>query len=150
MQFWVGAQPVSVFAEAISGGNDEIVNADSVFVTLKFADGSNGCIAYLAEGDKTQPKERVEIFGEGKAFVIDDFRSAVLYKNGRKEKMKLRTQDKGQAEEVRTVCKVVMEGSLAPIPLEELAATSRATFRINDSLRSGQPVKVMSDLLINE
>jgi predicted dehydrogenase/threonine dehydrogenase-like Zn-dependent dehydrogenase len=145
MQFWIGAQPVSVFAEAISGGNDEIVNADSVFVTLKFADGSNGCIAYLAEGDKTQPKERVEIFGGGKAFVIDDFRSAVLYKNGRQEKMKLRTQDKGQAEDVRAVCKVVMEGSLAPIPLKELAATARATFRINDSLRSGQPVKVMSD-----
>jgi polar amino acid transport system substrate-binding protein len=142
LQFWIGAQPVTVFAEAISGGNDEAVNADSVFITLKFADGSNGCIAYLAEGNKTLPKERIEIFGQGKAFVIDDFRNAVLYKNGREEKIKLRTQDKGQAEEVRAVCNMILEDSAAPIALEELAVATRATFRINDSLRRGQPVKI--------
>ena len=42
-----------------------------MFITLRFADGSNGAIAYLSEGDKSLPKERVEIFGSGKIFVID-------------------------------------------------------------------------------
>ncbi|MGH9960631.1 MAG: Gfo/Idh/MocA family protein, partial [Pyrinomonadaceae bacterium] len=142
LQYWAEAPPVSVFAEAIAGGNQEIVNDDSVLITMRFADGSNGCIAYLAEGDKTLPKERVEIFGDGKVFVLDDFRNALLYRNGREEKLKLRKQDKGQAEEVKVVCKMVLEGGPAPIPMSELASTTRATFRILDSLRSGQPQKV--------
>ena len=145
LQYWTEAPPVSVFAEAIAGSNPEIVSDDSVFITVRFADGSNGCIAYLAEGDKTLLKERVEIFGEGKVFVLDDFRNAQLYKNGREEILKLRSQDKGQAEEAKAVCKMVLQGGPSPIALEELAATTRATFRIKDSLRSGQPQKVTSD-----
>ncbi len=142
MQYWTEAPPVSVFAESIAGNNPEIKNADSVFITLRFADGSNGCVAYLAEGDRTLAKERVEIFGDGKVFVLDDFRGASLYRNGREEKLKLRSQDKGQPQCVQTVCRVVREGEPQPITLEELAATTRATFRIRDSLRTGELVKL--------
>ncbi len=145
LQYWTEAPPVSVFAETMASGDQEIVNDDSVLITVRFADGSNGCIAYVAEGDKALPKERVEIFGEGKVFVLDDFRNAQLFRNGREEKLKLRKQDKGQAEEVRAMCKMVLDSGPAPIPLAELAATTRATFRILDSLRSGQPQKVIGD-----
>ena len=138
MQYLVGAPPISVFAEAVSGNNVAAVNHDSVFITLRFADGSNGAIAYLAEGDAALGKERVEIFGEQKTFVLDDYRRASLYHKGKEEQFVLRSQDKGQAAEVKAVCAMVLEGGASPIPLEELAATSRATFRIVDSLRSGQ------------
>jgi polar amino acid transport system substrate-binding protein len=87
----------------------------------------------------------VEIFGEGKTFVIDDFRQATAYRKGREEKIALRAQDKGQGEVARAVCTVVLEGSPAPIPLNELASTTRATFRALDSLRSGKRIQVMSD-----
>jgi predicted dehydrogenase/threonine dehydrogenase-like Zn-dependent dehydrogenase len=143
MQFWTGALPVSVFAEAVATNNHEIVEPDSVFITLRFADGSNGCIAYVAEGDNATAKERIEIFGEGKTFVLDDFRRATFYKNGKESRKDLKTQDKGQAELVRIVCAMVRDGAPAPISLEELAATTRATFRIVDSLRTGQPAKVL-------
>jgi polar amino acid transport system substrate-binding protein len=145
MQFLTGAAPKSVFAESVAGGLGDIVPEDSVFITLQFKDGSNGVIAYLAEGDSSLPKEHIEIFGEGKTFVIDDFRSAKLYAEGREKKETLRQQDKGQAEETRAACAVVAEGKPIPITLEELEATTRATFRILDSLRTGQRIKVMSD-----
>lgn len=138
MHFLTGAPPITVFAESISGRSHQIVDEDSIMITLRFADGSNGVIAYLAEGDKSLAKERVECFGDGKSFVLDDFRSATSYKNGREHKTKLRQQDKGQAEEVRRALAVVLEGSPAPITLAELAATTRATFRIKDSLLSGE------------
>jgi predicted dehydrogenase/threonine dehydrogenase-like Zn-dependent dehydrogenase len=138
LQYLVGAPPISVFAEAVSGNNLAAVNHDSVFITLRFADGSNGAIAYLAEGDAALGKERVEIFGEQKTFVLDDYRRASLYHKGKEEQFILRSQDKGQADEVKAVCAMVLEGRASPIPLDELAATSRATFRIVDSLRSGQ------------
>ncbi len=140
MQYWTEAPPVSVFAESIGASNHEIVNEDSVFITVRFADGSNGCIAYLAEGEKTLPKERVEMFSEGRVFVLDDFRSAQFYKNGREERLKLRSQDKGQAQCVQAVCAVIREGRPAPIDLAELAATTRTTFRILESLRTGARV----------
>ena len=136
MQFLTGAAPVSVFAEPVSAKSPKIVDADSVFITLRFADGSNGSIAYLSEGDKALPKERVEIFGGGRTFVLDDFKRGVGYASEREKQIDLKTQDKGQQEQVRQICACLREGGPAPITLDELAATTRATFRILDSLRS--------------
>lgn len=143
MQFLISAPPVSVFAEAVSSTNHAVIDEDSVLITLRFADGSNGSIAYLAEGDTSLGKERVEIFGDGKSFVLDDFRRASLYQNGREEQITLRSQDKGQGEQIKAVCEMVLGGP-APIPLDELTATTRATFRIKDSLRTGQTASVQS------
>jgi predicted dehydrogenase/threonine dehydrogenase-like Zn-dependent dehydrogenase len=142
MQFLTGALTTRVYAESIESRHQEMVDEDSIFITLKFADGSNGAIAYLAEGDKALPKERVEVFCEGRSFVLDDFRSAISYKSGREESTKLRQQDKGQSDEARAVCRMVLTGEPAPISLDDLAATTRATFRIRESLRTGQPMNV--------
>jgi len=138
MQFLTGAPPVSVFAESIGAKSSKIVDADSVFITLRFADGSNGAVAYLSEGDKGLAKERLEIFGAGRVFVLDDFRRATLYKDGREEQVVLKAQDKGQQAQVREICK----SSVAPISLDELAATTRATFRVLDSLRERRPFEL--------
>jgi polar amino acid transport system substrate-binding protein len=145
MVFLTGATPTRVYAEAVAPGRGDIVSEDSVLITLQFGDGSKGVIAYLSEGDGSLAKERIEIFGEGKTFVIEDFRSAKLHAGGREKKETLRRQDKGQAEETRVACAVVAEGEPAPITLQELEAVTRATFRIRDSLRTGQPMKVMSN-----
>jgi polar amino acid transport system substrate-binding protein len=142
MQYLTGSLPVSVFAESISSNSSKIVDADSVFINLRFADGSNGAIAYLSEGDRGLTKERVEIFGAGRVFVLEDYRRATLYKDGREEQVTLKTQDKGQQEQVRQVCASVLEGGSAPISLDNLAATSRATFRVLDSLRERQPFEI--------
>ena len=142
MQFLTGAPTTRVFAEAIASRNQEVISEDSVVITLRFADGSNGSIAYLAEGDKAFAKERVEIFGAGRTFVLDDFRSATSHSDGKEKHLRQRGQDKGQANEVREVCRAVLQGGPAPIALEDLAATTRATFRIIESLRTGLPVEV--------
>jgi polar amino acid transport system substrate-binding protein len=142
MEYITGALPVSVFAESVKGDNALRLNDDSVLVTLRFADGSNGSIAYLGEGDRALAKERVEIFGAGRSFVIDDFRRGMGYKDGREEQTTLRAQDKGQLDEVRALCESIMKPDAAPITLEELAVTSLTTFRILDSLRTGQRVDI--------
>jgi predicted dehydrogenase len=142
IHFITGSLTTRVYAEAISSTNQEIINDDSVFITLRLADGSNASIAYLAEGDRALPKERIEIFGSEKSFVIDDFRTAGAWQNGRETKTKLREQDKGQKDEVLAVCAMVREGGPAPIALNDLATTTRATFRVLESLRTGLPVEV--------
>jgi polar amino acid transport system substrate-binding protein len=145
VQYVTGSLVRSVYAESVTSDDREAVDDDSVFVTLKLADGSNGSIAYLAEGDRALPKERVEIFGAGRAFAIEDFRAATQYAGGRETRARLRAQDKGQREEVRAVCAALREGAPAPIALEDLANTTRTTFRILDSLRTGEPKEVNSE-----
>jgi predicted dehydrogenase/threonine dehydrogenase-like Zn-dependent dehydrogenase len=142
MQFLTNSEPVSVFAESVSAKSEKTVAADSVFITLRFADGSNGCIAYVSEGDKSLPKERVEIFGGARSFILDDYRRATLHKDGREEQVTLKAQDKGQRTQVHEVCSSVLKGTEAPIPVNELIATTRATFRILDSLREHRPFEI--------
>ena len=142
MQYVTGSLVTRVYAESVTSDDREAFDDDSVFVTLKFADGSNGTIAYLAEGDRALTKERVEIFGAGRTFVIEDYRASAQYVGGRETRARLRAQDKGQREEVRAVCAALRDGGPAPIPLADLANNTRTTFRILDSLRTGEPVRL--------
>jgi predicted dehydrogenase/threonine dehydrogenase-like Zn-dependent dehydrogenase len=142
LQFLTGSLVTSVFAESVSAGSSKIVDADSVFINLRFGDGSNGMIAYLAEGDKGLPKERVEIFGAGKSFVLDDYKRAFSYKDGREEQYNLKAQDKGQRDQVIEICARIREGRPAPITLAELENTTRTTFRILDSLRESRRLEI--------
>ncbi len=142
MHYLTDSVTTRVYAESIVSRNNEVVGEDSVFINMRFADGSNGTIAYLAEGDKSFPKEYLEIYGEGKTFVLDDFRRASMFKSGKEMTKKMSGQDKGQAEEIRTVCSVVLGKEDAPISLEDLVATTRATFRIRESIRTGQAFSV--------
>jgi len=144
VHFLTGSLTTRVFAEAIASRNSEATDEDSVFITLRLADGSNASIAYLAEGDKALAKERIEIFGGGRSLVIDDFRSATAYENGREKTRKLREQDKGQRDEIKAVMSVVLEGS----PRRSQSRTSRPRrgrhFEFRESLRTGLPVEVES------
>jgi predicted dehydrogenase/threonine dehydrogenase-like Zn-dependent dehydrogenase len=142
LQFVTQSRVISVYAESITAASNKIVDADSVFINLRFADGSNGAIAYLAEGDKTLAKERVEIFGAGKTFVIDDYKRASIFKDGREEQISLKAQDKGQRDQINEVCACLKEGRPAPISVEDLENTTRTTFRIIDSLREGRRFEI--------
>jgi polar amino acid transport system substrate-binding protein len=142
MQYLTGSVTTRIFAEAVTSRDNDLTEDDSVVVTLKFSDGSNGTIAYLAEGDPSVPKEHVEIFGGGKTFVLDDFRRCSMYSGGKEMTKKRATQDKGQKEEVRVVCNTVLSGGEPPIALADLAATTRATLRILDSLRTGEVMDI--------
>lgn len=137
--YLTGSLPVTVYAAALPDPNNL---HDSLQVCLRFSDGSVGHIAYLANGDKSLPKERIEVFGHGCTVVIDDFRSMVTYSRGKAKKRSLMAQDKGQKNEVARFLERVQLGGAAPISLPELFATSDATFRIIESIQRGEVVPI--------
>jgi len=57
-QFLSKSRYISIFAQNI--GDDEL--RDNISVIIKFQDGSVANIMYLANGDNTYPKERIEVF----------------------------------------------------------------------------------------
>jgi predicted dehydrogenase/threonine dehydrogenase-like Zn-dependent dehydrogenase len=142
-QFLTGDEPVEAFAHAVGGPEGGM--HDTVAITLRFAKGSVATISYYATGDKSFPKERVEVFGGGALAVLDDFREVVVSRGGKRKRTRRASQDKGFDQEVAAFARAVREGGEPPIPLRSLVATSRATFAIEESLRTGAPVPIRAD-----
>ena len=110
---------VEVEARAI--GNSPRYSGDNVLVSLRFANGSEGTISYLANGDRAFSKERIEVFGGGSAAVLEDFRRLELVRNGRKEIIHSRwRQDKGHRGEWAAFAQAVQRREESPIRFEDL------------------------------
>jgi len=103
---------------------------DSASVTLRFADGSLGTLVYLANGNKSFPKERLEVFAAGRVLQLDNFRRLVGFGWPGFSKMNLWRQDKGQAACAAAFVDAVRSGAPAPIPLAELLEVSRVSIEL--------------------
>jgi predicted dehydrogenase len=137
----VGSVPVRVYAESVGGPNAGTIRDDQCFITVRHANGAISSIAYLAGGDKSFPKERIELIGGGKIAVIDDFRHITTCAAGRTKHQKLGHQDKGHSAEIEAFAASLRTGA-APIPWEELRAVSLASLLVVQSLREGTPFDV--------
>ena len=147
LTFLAGALPVRVHARSLP--NNGRYHDDNVVATIEFANGSLGIITYIANGDKGFPKERLEVFGGGCVAVLNDFRSLELVKNGRKTTWRSRfRQDKGHKAGCEQFVAACRNSASVPIPFGELVSTSLTTFRILDSLRTGEEVAVAVDAFL--
>ena len=134
--FLTGSVPLKVQAMALPDGGR--YHQDNVVMTFTFSDGSVGTVTYLANGDKTFPKERVEVFCGGQVAVLDDYRTLELTHNGRKETLRSRLrQDKGHRAGWETFLKAVSSGGQPPIPYDQLIGGSKAAFAAVRALQSG-------------
>jgi len=130
LRFLAGSPITDVQARSVGGSPSDGVRDDKATITLSFADGSIGAIHYLANGHKSFPKERLEVFCGGRILVLDNFRRLTGYgwKGFRGEK--LWRQDKGHAAEAAAFVSAVVKGGPPPIPFEELIEVTRTTFEI--------------------
>ena len=111
-------------------------------MTFAFPDGSIGVVDYLANGDKSFTKERVEVFCGGAVAVLDDFRKLETIRDGKRKEEK-RNQDKGWTDEWKAFAKSIREGGAPPIPYEQLIGVTKATFAAVESIRKeGEKVAV--------
>jgi predicted dehydrogenase/threonine dehydrogenase-like Zn-dependent dehydrogenase len=142
LQYLSGEDPVEVSAQALGGPEGGL--HDTVAITLRFSRGSVANLSYFATGDRSFPKERLEVFGGGTLAVLDDFREVLISRGGKRTRVKKLAQEKGFDQEVAAFVQAARGGGL-PIPLASLVATTRATFAIEASLRTGQSVAVRGD-----
>lgn len=145
LTFLAGACPISVCAQAIP--DEGRYCQDNVCLTLSFPNGSIGSILYLANGDKSVAKERIEVFCSGQVGILDDFRSLELIKNGsRKTYRSALRQDKGHQGAWRAFLNAVKNGGPAPIPYEQLFGVTQTTFAAMEALVSHAPVVIEPSL----
>ena len=102
---------------------------DSATLTMKFVDGSIGTIHYFTNGTSGFPKERIEVFCQGKILQLDNF--CVLKGFGWKNFLTLRLwrQDKGQYAAVGRFLTAIEQGLTTPIPAEEIFEVARVSIQ---------------------
>jgi predicted dehydrogenase/threonine dehydrogenase-like Zn-dependent dehydrogenase len=129
----VGAPPLSVSAHGLPDMGK--YREDNVSLTLTYADGSVGVMDYLANGDRSVAKERVEVFCGGRVAVLEDFRRLDMTRDGRQKVVKS-AADKGWANEWKTFAQAIREAGGPPIPYDQMIAVTRATLVAVESLRA--------------
>ena len=135
----VGSEPVAVWATAVSGDRAGAASPDSVVLNVEYACGSLASIQYLAGGHRDLPKERCEVFGGGRAALVDDFRATRFFGGGRGARGR---QDKGFAAELEAFFETCANGGPWPISWESLIATHRVCFAAVRSAKTGERVAV--------
>ena len=135
----IGSPIHSVTASGLPNGTP--FASDNVAVTLKFADGSVANLLYLANGDRSIPKEFFEVFCQGAIARLDDFRTLELARNGKLQKFKS-VQDKGHRRELHLTIEAVRDGKPSPISFEELVEVTEATFLVHEALVTGEVIRL--------
>lgn len=102
---------------------------DTFSMQLRFADGSIGTVHYFANGSKAFPKERLEVFADGKVLQLDNFRKLKAWGILGLRTRRLLSQDKGQEACCKAFLKAIETGGSPPIPVEEIFEVQRWLLR---------------------
>jgi predicted dehydrogenase/NADPH:quinone reductase-like Zn-dependent oxidoreductase len=121
---WIVGRPVREVATFRTGES-----ADDAVCLMHFDDGSVASVTYVTSGPASLSKERIEVIGARRAVVIEDFRGLTTWE-GQRTDQKSAAQDKGHAAAVRRFIACVKGSAENPFSLEDLADTSRITFRM--------------------
>jgi predicted dehydrogenase/threonine dehydrogenase-like Zn-dependent dehydrogenase len=138
LRFLVGC-PIDTVQAAMFGPQAGGVRDDKMSVTLTFEDGSIGSVHYWANGPKSFPKERVEVFCAGRVLVIENWRRLAAYDWPGAPRMRSRL-DKGHNAEVASFLRAVAEGGPSPIPFTEIDEVTRASFAAVRAAREARVV----------
>ncbi len=148
LMFLAGSPIVEVDARALA--NAGRYSGDNMLASLRFANGSEGTITYLASGDRSFSKERLEVFGGGAVAVLEDFRRLELVRHSRKQTIRSRwRQDKGHRAEWAAFAASIRRGRDSAIPFEEIVCSTLATLRIHESVSTGKRLAVDTGAFID-
>ena len=132
LRFLAGTAVRSVSADTVAPSSSTILKSDNFNASLCFEDGSMGHVLYTALGPRSgMPKERLEIFCDGDAFILDDFKSLTRASTG-EVLWSDSIGDKGHANEVAAFLAAYMAGSPSPIPIEEIFEVTEISLLVED------------------
>ena len=136
MRFLAGSK-IKSFSAIKMGENDYVeVTEDKAIITIMFENGSVGSIHYFANGGKSFPKERIEVFCDDAVLQLDNFRKLTGFGWKGFTKMNLWSQDKGQASCTTALIEAVNSGGACPIPFDEILEVARVSVDIAEMLRN--------------
>jgi len=128
----VGSPVKSVSATAIDPGTVPYLKNDNFIATIGYEDGSVATLTYTSLGPKTGlGKERIEVFCDGDAWVVDDFKKLIKGSDGTVV-WQSAEPDKGHFEELSRMGEAIATGGPSPIAFEEIVETTAVALQIED------------------
>ncbi len=143
MTYIAGASVSRLRTEAIAQEKSGFLADDNVIIHLTLNDGSTGTITYTALGDRSFPKETLQVFADGAVLSLSDFRSLHLYRGGRRKTLYRGRMDKGFSAELKHLLRRHQEGQ----PTDEVESffhSSLAAILAQRSLKSGSSIDVLT------
>ena len=133
--FLTGAKVVEVTAQAIKPASGYYTHTDNFVTNLRFDDGSVGSLTYTALGSKDYPKEKLEVYLDGKVLAMDDYLELTVT-GARQPGVSSRLQQKGHSEELKAFAQCIRQGGDWPIPLWEQIQATDISFQVEKFLSS--------------
>lgn len=134
-----GERPLKVTADALPDSGR--YSQDNLLVVLEFADGSIGTLSYLANGNKAQGKEYLEVMGGGLSAELDDYRTLAILSRGKSIKRTARLRaDKGHKHEWQSWIDHLTEQKPAPMSFADIVLSTEVTLATQLSLQQREPV----------
>lgn len=122
--YLTGSKVIKIDAQSIRSQTN-----DNFIATMSFQDGSIATLTYTSLGSKEHPKEKLEVFCDGKVMEMIDYKSLSL------PKLETHTSEKGQKEELIAFARAIQEGGSWPIPLWQQAQAMEIAFEVEEQLQ---------------
>jgi predicted dehydrogenase len=136
--FLLNSYSPEIYAASVSANGSTVVTRDNVVLILKYPDGSVSTLTYSALGNRNLERERIEVFGDGYAFVLDDFRKLTIFTPKKTSIHNLLKVEKGHKEEFTELAKLLHGERNSLISFEEAVASMNCTFDAETILRSSR------------
>ena len=136
MRYLANSKIQQVQAVRIPAAPGKVIVPDSCSISLQFENGAIGVIHYLSNGHRKIPKERLEVFAEGKIFQLNNFKSLSGYGWSGFKKMSSWKQDKGQDACCAAFINALAGKGPVPIPADEIFEVMDATLTAHDLITS--------------
>jgi predicted dehydrogenase len=130
-RFLAGAPVTSVAATAIDPGALPHSRSENFSATLGYGDGSVATLVYTSLGPKGLAKERLEVFVDGEAYLLEDFVSLTRASDGQ-VLWRSSEPDKGHAAGLALFAEAIASGGESPTPFEQVVETTTAALTIED------------------
>ena len=140
-QFLAGSPSKKVYASLIPAEKN-IQTEDNIAITIDFKNNSRATIIYTSGGPKTLSKEYIEIIGGGKAMIIDNFKSGIIYDPKGKKVIRGFSQDKGHFNEFKSFIRTIQQGKASPISLKEIILSMQTAFNTIKSAKEKRAIDI--------
>jgi predicted dehydrogenase len=127
------SQPQDVSAASIRHAGGFYRTDDNFSATVQFENGALATLLYTALGAADFPKERLDVFFDGKTYSIDNF-ARLEVSGGKDPRISTPNPAKGHDEELLAFARAIRDGGAWPIPLWQQAAATRIALRVQSQL----------------
>ncbi len=141
VSFLTDETPERLHAECIATETTTVTPYDNMAVTMRMSGGSVVTISYVANNDRSMPKETITMSGGNSSAIMNNFSSLVLARDMKQTK-KRGKGDKGHKAEIQAFISAIREKRREIIPVKDIFITSQTTFKILESLNTKSTVLV--------